>query len=125
MAEKARKSKEAHEERERRMKSKDKKKGPDDDRGHYGERSSSNQRESVTHDQDIKKQDSEESKMATQYPQMNEENSIGNQIPPSDLLPDFVSKLQLEVQLMLRLDHPNIVKVYQVIDSEDECFIVM
>ena len=32
---------------------------------------------------------------------------------------------KLEVRLMMRLDHPNIIKIYQVIDSEDEAYIVM
>lgn len=32
---------------------------------------------------------------------------------------------QSEVQLMMRLDHPNIIKVYQVIESEEESLIVM
>lgn len=37
----------------------------------------------------------------------------------------FIDKLQNEVQLMMRLCHPNIIKVYQVIESEKECYIVM
>jgi hypothetical protein len=37
----------------------------------------------------------------------------------------IVSNLDIEVQLILRLNHPNIIKVYQVLDSEDECLIVM
>jgi serine/threonine protein kinase len=37
----------------------------------------------------------------------------------------IVSNLEIEVQLIMRLNHPNIIKVYQVLDSEDECLIVM
>ena len=37
----------------------------------------------------------------------------------------IVSNLEIEVQLIVRLNHPNIIKVYQVIDSDDECLIVM
>ncbi|KAI8849808.1 kinase-like domain-containing protein [Chytridium lagenaria] len=39
--------------------------------------------------------------------------------------PSFMSTLQLEVQLLMRLDHPNIINLYQVMDTEDECFVVM
>ncbi len=38
---------------------------------------------------------------------------------------NIVTKMELEVQLMMRLDHPNIVKIYQVIESDAELFIVM
>ncbi|KAJ3355923.1 hypothetical protein HDU91_005612 [Kappamyces sp. JEL0680] len=37
----------------------------------------------------------------------------------------FIEKLENEVQLLMRLDHPNVIKTYQVIDSEEECFVVM
>ncbi|EGF83144.1 hypothetical protein BATDEDRAFT_8115, partial [Batrachochytrium dendrobatidis JAM81] len=33
--------------------------------------------------------------------------------------------LERELQLMMRLDHPNIVKIYQVLETDDECFVVM
>ncbi|KAI8593281.1 kinase-like domain-containing protein, partial [Geranomyces variabilis] len=34
-------------------------------------------------------------------------------------------KLQLEVQLLMRLDHPNVIRLYQVMETEEECFVVM
>ncbi|TPX33232.1 hypothetical protein SmJEL517_g03808 [Synchytrium microbalum] len=37
----------------------------------------------------------------------------------------FLSHLQAEVQLIMRLDHPNVIKIYQVLDTEEECFVVM
>jgi len=40
-------------------------------------------------------------------------------------LPSYYERLQNEVQLMMRLDHPNIIKIYQVIESEEETLIVM
>lgn len=40
-------------------------------------------------------------------------------------VPKFVSQLQLEVQLLMRLDHPNVIRLYQVMETEDECFVVM
>ncbi|OUM67217.1 hypothetical protein PIROE2DRAFT_5372 [Piromyces sp. E2] len=40
-------------------------------------------------------------------------------------LPSYYDRLQNEVQLMMRLDHPNIIKIYQVIESEEETLIVM
>ncbi|KAI9105242.1 kinase-like domain-containing protein, partial [Phlyctochytrium arcticum] len=39
--------------------------------------------------------------------------------------PTFVSQLQLEVQLLMRLDHPNVIRLYQVMETELECFVVM
>lgn len=42
-----------------------------------------------------------------------------------EYIPEFVRQLQTEVQLLMRLDHPNVIKVYQVVDTEDECFVVM
>ena len=38
---------------------------------------------------------------------------------------NFISKLENEVQLLMRLDHPNVIRTYQVIDSEEECYVVM
>ncbi|KAJ3111566.1 MAP/microtubule affinity-regulating kinase 3 [Phlyctochytrium bullatum] len=40
-------------------------------------------------------------------------------------VPAFVSALQLEVQLLMRLDHPNVITLYQVMETEDECYVVM
>ncbi|KAJ3191311.1 Map microtubule affinity-regulating kinase [Irineochytrium annulatum] len=39
--------------------------------------------------------------------------------------PPFMSTVQLEVQLLMRLDHPNVINLYQVMETEDECFVVM
>ncbi|KAJ3065468.1 MAP/microtubule affinity-regulating kinase 3 [Podochytrium sp. JEL0797] len=39
--------------------------------------------------------------------------------------PSFVASLQLEVQLMMRLDHPNVINLYSIMESADECFVVM
>lgn len=38
---------------------------------------------------------------------------------------NFINNLENEVQLLMRLDHPNVIKTYQVIDSEEECYVVM
>ncbi|KAJ3215709.1 MAP microtubule affinity-regulating kinase 1 [Dinochytrium kinnereticum] len=43
----------------------------------------------------------------------------------SSSTPSFVSALQLEVQLLMRLDHPNVITLYQVMETEDECYVVM
>ena len=39
--------------------------------------------------------------------------------------PSFLEKFQLEVKIMMRLDHPNILRIYQVIDSEAFCYVVL
>ncbi len=39
--------------------------------------------------------------------------------------PSFVSTIQTEVQLLMRLEHPNIIKIFQVMETETECFVVM
>lgn len=107
MAEKAKKSKEAHEERERKSK------------GKIGE---------IVMNASVSKKEGESASSAvnTQYPDSDEdEKEVMNAIRPMEEDVDFVSKLQLEVQLMLRLEHPNIMTVYQVIDSDTECFIIM
>ncbi|KAJ3322119.1 Map microtubule affinity-regulating kinase [Boothiomyces sp. JEL0866] len=36
-----------------------------------------------------------------------------------------IASLENEVKLLLRLDHPNIVKIYQVIDGQKECHVIM
>lgn len=38
---------------------------------------------------------------------------------------NFINQLENEVQLLMRLDHPNVIRTYQVIDSEEECYVVM
>lgn len=37
----------------------------------------------------------------------------------------FLSSLSKEVKLLMRLEHPNIIKLHQVIDTEAELFIIM
>lgn len=37
----------------------------------------------------------------------------------------LLGKLQPEVQLLMRLDHPNVIKLYQVMETENECYIIM
>ena len=106
MAEKAKKSKDAHEERE-------KKKVKNVEISRQGS---------------VAKKDSDStSNIQTQYPENEDDGTDDHYVINHPMVEDvdFVSKLQLEVQLMLRLEHPNIVTVYQVIDSEDECFIIM
>ena len=39
--------------------------------------------------------------------------------------PTFISNLQLEVQLLMRLDHPNVIRLYQIMETDDECYVVM
>jgi serine/threonine protein kinase len=39
--------------------------------------------------------------------------------------PSFISSMQLEVQLLMRLEHPNIINLYQIMESDDECYVVM
>ncbi|TPX60237.1 hypothetical protein PhCBS80983_g01904 [Powellomyces hirtus] len=46
-------------------------------------------------------------------------------MPDGAPVPTFVSQLQLEVQLIMRLDHPNVIRLYQVMETEEECFVVM
>ena len=134
MAEKARKSKEAHEERERRQRAKERRateqqrqsplkvisadKSPQPPRKEYA----SGQNSSKDSTDDSRSPQAIQNEASVDNPGT-DVSQIPSAIVPSS--PDFVSKLQLEVQLMLRLDHPHIVKVYQVIDTEDECFIVM
>lgn len=37
----------------------------------------------------------------------------------------FMPTIQKEVKLMMRLDHPNVIKTYQIFDSVEECYVVM
>ncbi|KAJ3125508.1 Serine/threonine-protein kinase par-1 [Nowakowskiella sp. JEL0407] len=56
------------------------------------------------------------------------EKGTGSDIPggvETGKTSSFVSSLQTEVQLLMRLDHPNVIRLYQVMESEDECFVVM
>ena len=124
MAEKSKKSKEAHEEREKRQRDKEKK------RSNAPPAPSPTQPEKSNYLSNSKKNENGSSEFNTHYPAHNEDESVTEKIhnpltDGNDTTNDFVSKLQLEVQLMLRLDHPNIVKVYQVIDSEEETLIIM
>lgn len=41
------------------------------------------------------------------------------------LVPSFIASLQLEVQLLMRLNHPNVIRLYQVMETDDECYVVM
>lgn len=43
----------------------------------------------------------------------------------SNSQPSYLSSIQLEVQLLMRLDHPNVIKLYQMVENEDECYVVM
>ena len=43
----------------------------------------------------------------------------------TEFIPDFVKSLALEVQLLMRLEHPNVIRVFQVLETEDECYIIM
>ncbi|KAI8900516.1 kinase-like domain-containing protein [Globomyces pollinis-pini] len=45
--------------------------------------------------------------------------------PTSNLKNVNTSPLQKEVQLLMKLNHPNIITIYEVVDSVNECFIVM
>ena len=40
-------------------------------------------------------------------------------------MPSFLDALQLEVQLLMRLEHPNIIKLYQMMENDEECYVVM
>lgn len=50
--------------------------------------------------------------------------------PPAPVLeitsqPSYLASIQLEVQLLMRLEHPNVIKLYQMVENDDECFVVM
>ena len=55
-------------------------------------------------------------KMGSKIENLTEHESAGS---------NFINKLENEVQLLMRLDHPNVIRTYQVIDSEEECYVVM
>lgn len=46
-------------------------------------------------------------------------------IDPATAQPSYLAVIQLEVQLLMRLEHPNVIKLYQMVESTDECYIVM
>ncbi|KAJ3311308.1 Map microtubule affinity-regulating kinase [Boothiomyces sp. JEL0838] len=48
-----------------------------------------------------------------------------NNEPKQEGNPSLISSLENEVKLLLRLDHPNVVKIYQVIDGPKECHVIM
>jgi hypothetical protein len=62
---------------------------------------------------------------------LTKEDSVPVISPISSPLPDpntstsLIDSLYAEVRLLMRLNHPNIIGLYQVIDTDDECFIVM
>jgi serine/threonine protein kinase len=39
--------------------------------------------------------------------------------------PSYLAVIQLEVQLLMRLDHPNVIKLHQMVETDDECYVVM
>ncbi len=109
MEEKARKSKQAHDEREKKRLAEETRKKAREARDR-ADQQQQQQHSNGTH----------------------EDANGGDQaapLPTKDAQPgtsqSFISKLQKEVQLMMRLDHPNIVRIYQVLETEEECFIVM
>ncbi|KAJ1515000.1 SIK kinase 3 [Coelomomyces lativittatus] len=60
------------------------------------------------------------------YPSCSWVNIISPISTPLNLFgTNTVDILLSEVKLMMRLNHPNIIKLYQVIDTEAECFIIM
>ncbi|KAJ3270134.1 Map microtubule affinity-regulating kinase [Terramyces sp. JEL0728] len=46
-------------------------------------------------------------------------------IPDKHTQDDYNAKFQEEVLLLMRFDHPNIIKTYKIIDSEEEAYIIM
>ncbi|KAI9219990.1 kinase-like domain-containing protein [Blastocladiella britannica] len=50
---------------------------------------------------------------------------ISSPLPNKDTAVSLVDTLYAEVKLLMRLHHPNIIGLYQVIDGDDECFIIM
>ncbi|KAJ3374207.1 Protein kinase [Allomyces arbusculus] len=50
---------------------------------------------------------------------------ISSPLPAPGEAKTLMDSLYAEVKLLMRLSHPNIIGLFQVIDSEDECFIIM
>ncbi|KAI9190458.1 hypothetical protein H9P43_001892 [Blastocladiella emersonii ATCC 22665] len=50
---------------------------------------------------------------------------ISSPLPDKNTATSLMDTLYAEVKLLMRLAHPNIIGLYQVIDSEEECFIIM
>jgi serine/threonine protein kinase len=49
----------------------------------------------------------------------------GNTIRDVSNQPTLFKNLNSEVKLLMRLSHPNIVQLYQVIDTDNECYVIM
>ncbi|KAI8801467.1 kinase-like domain-containing protein, partial [Cladochytrium replicatum] len=62
-----------------------------------------------------KKQMEAKAKKAKEAHEQREKRARRNSKTPTDA----------NVQLLMRLDHPNVIKLYQVVENEDECFVVM
>lgn len=54
-----------------------------------------------------------------------EDGSVESMASSSSKLPDFLKNFNLEIQLLMRLDHPNIAKLYQVYETPKELYIIM
>ncbi|KNE64032.1 CAMK/CAMKL protein kinase [Allomyces macrogynus ATCC 38327] len=50
---------------------------------------------------------------------------ISSPLPAPGEAKTLMDSLYAEVKLLMRLSHPNIIGLFQVIDTEDECFIIM
>lgn len=53
------------------------------------------------------------------------ETGVKEQDDDQELVPSFITGLQLEVQLLMRLNHPNVIRLYQVIETDEECYVIM
>jgi 5'-AMP-activated protein kinase catalytic alpha subunit len=53
------------------------------------------------------------------------ETGVKEEDEDQQLVPSFISGLQLEVQLLMRLNHPNVIRLYQVIETDEECYVIM
>ena len=51
-------------------------------------------------------------------------DSVDNVAIPESTI-KFLSSFQREILLLMRLDHPNVIKMHQIIDSPSETFVVM